>query len=286
MAARDIHGPDAPWDDFKVVGKSHRKIDGMAKATGEAVYADDIQLPGMLHAKTLRSPHAHARIVSIDTSRAEALPGVRAVITGKDLPIQYGVIPWTPDETALAVDKVRFIGDEVAAVAAVDEDTANAALELIDVEYEELHAYMDPREALERDEPQIHTNRKNNNVSKHVELEFGDVEGAREGADLVVNGHYEFHGSTHTAIEPHCAVARVSPEGILTLWSSTQISHYVHRALARVLEWEPQKIRVIQPCLGGAFGGKSDPFSLEFCVAKLSQITGRPVKMLWTRVES
>ncbi|MEC7232575.1 MAG: hypothetical protein VXW31_06530, partial [Planctomycetota bacterium] len=173
MAARDIHGPEAPWDDFKVVGKSHRKIDGMAKATGEAVYADDIQLPGMLHAKTLRSPHAHARIVSIDTSRAEALPGVRAVITGKDLPIQYGVIPWTPDETALAVDKVRFIGDEVAAVAAVDEDTANAALELIDVEYEELHAYMDPREALERDEPQIHTNRKNNNVSKHVELEFG-----------------------------------------------------------------------------------------------------------------
>ena len=285
MAARDIHGPEAPWDDFKVVGKSHRKIDGMAKATGEAVYADDIQLPGMLHAKTLRSPHAHARIVSIDTSRAEALPGVRAVITGKDLPIQYGVIPWTPDETALAVDKVRFIGDEVAAVAAVDEDTANAAVELIDVEYEQLHAYMDPREALERNEPQIHANRKNNNVSKHVELEFGDVEGAREKADLVVNGHYEFHGSTHTAIEPHCAVARVSPEGILTLWSSTQISHYVHRALARVLEWEPQKIRVIQPCLGGAFGGKSDPFSLEFCVAKLSQITGRPVKMLWTREE-
>ncbi len=285
MAARDIHGPEAPWDDFKVVGKSHRKIDGMAKATGEAVYADDIQLPGMLHAKTLRSPHAHARILSIDTSRAEALPGVHAVITGADLSIQYGVIPWTPDETALAVDKVRFIGDEVAAVAAVDEDTANAALELIDVEYEELHAYMDPRDALERDEPQIHANRKNNNVSKHVELEFGDVEGARESADLVVNGHYEFHGSTHTAIEPHCAVARVSPEGILTLWSSTQISHYVHRALARVLEWEPQKIRVIQPCLGGAFGGKSDPFSLEFCVAKLSQITGRPVKMLWTREE-
>lgn len=285
MAARDIHGPEAPWDDFKVVGKSHRKIDGMAKATGEAVYADDIQLPGMLHAKTLRSPHAHARIVSIDTSRAEALPGVHAVITGKDMPIQYGVIPWTPDETALAVDKVRFIGDEVAAVAAVDEDTANAALELIDVEYEELHAYMDPRESLERDEPQIHTNRKNNNVSKHVQLEFGDVDGAREGADLVVSGHYEFHGSTHTAIEPHCAVARVSPEGVLTLWSSTQISHYVHRAIARVLEWEPQKIRVIQPCLGGAFGGKSDPFSLEFCVAKLSQLTGRPVKMLWTREE-
>lgn len=285
MAARDIHGTDAPWDDFKVVGKSHRKIDGIAKATGEAVYADDIQLPGMLHAKTLRSPHAHANIVSIDASRALALPGVHAVITGADMPIKYGVIPWTPDETALAVDKVRFIGDEVAAVAAVDEDTANAALELINVEYEVLHPYMDPREALERDEPRIHENRKAGNVSKHVELEFGDVDGALEGADVVVEGHYEFHGSTHAAIEPHCAVAKVSPDGILTLWSATQISHYVHRALARVLEWEPQKIRVIQPCLGGAFGGKSDPFSLEFCVAKLSQLTGRPVKMLWTREE-
>lgn len=285
MAARDIHGVDAPWEEFRVVGKSHRKIDGVAKATGEAVYADDIQLPGMLHAKTLRSPHAHARIVSIDTSRAMALPGVHAVITGADLSIQYGVIPWTPDETALATEKVRFIGDEVAAVAAVDEDTANAALELIDVEYEELHAFLDPRESLERDAPQIHKNRKENNVSKHVELEFGDVDGAREGADLVVEGSYRFHGSTHAAIEPHCAVARVAPDGVLTLWSSTQISHYVHRALARVLEWEPQRIRVIQPCLGGAFGGKSDPFSLEFCVAKLAQVTGRPVKMLWTREE-
>ncbi|MEL6428667.1 MAG: molybdopterin cofactor-binding domain-containing protein [Planctomycetota bacterium] len=285
MAARDIHGTDAPWDDFKVVGKSHRKIDGVAKATGEAVYTDDIQLPGMLHAKTLRSPHAHARIVSIDASRALAHPGVHAVITGADLPIRYGVIPWTPDETALAVDKVRFIGDEVAAVAAIDEDTANEALELIDVEYEELHPYFDPREALESHAPLVHENKKGNNVSKHVELEFGDVDAGMAEADVVVEGHYEFHGSTHGAIEPHCAVAKVSPDGVLTLWSATQISHYVHRALARVLEWAPQKIRVIQPCLGGAFGGKSDPFSLEFCVAKLAQITGRPVKMLWTREE-
>ncbi|MEL6907418.1 MAG: hypothetical protein AAFP22_18570, partial [Planctomycetota bacterium] len=201
MAARDIHGTDAPWDDFKVVGKSHRKIDGVAKATGEAVYTDDIQLPGMLHAKTLRSPHAHARIVSIDASRALAHPGVHAVITGADLPIRYGVIPWTPDETALAVDKVRFIGDEVAAVAAIDEDTANEALELIDVEYEELHPYFDPREALESHAPLVHENKKGNNVSKHVELEFGDVDAGMAEADVVVEGHYEFHGSTHGAIE-------------------------------------------------------------------------------------
>ena len=177
------HGTEAPWEDFKVIGKPHRKVDGLAKATGEAVYADDIQLPGMLHAKTLRSPHPHARILSIDTSRAEALAGVHAVITGEDLPTKYGVIPWTPDENALATDLVRFIGDEVAAVAAVDEDTANAAIELIDVEYEVLHAYLDPNESLIRHDPAIHPDNKKGNISKKVELSFGEVDAAFERAD-------------------------------------------------------------------------------------------------------
>jgi len=287
MAARDNHGTGAPWGDFRVVGRPHRKVDGLAKATGQAVYADDIQLPGMLHAKTLRSPHAHALIRRIDTARALALPGVHAVITGADLPIKYGVIPWTPDENALATDKVRFIGDEVAAVAAVDEDTANAALKLIEVEYEPLHAFLDPYEALRVPAPAIHEDpkKKKGNVSKHVRLEFGDVEARLAAADVVVEQDYSFHGTTHTPIEPHCAVAQCSADGLLTLWSSTQITHYVHRALARVLELPPQRIRVIQPCLGGAFGGKSDPFSLEFCTALLAVRTGRPVKMLWTREE-
>ena len=185
MAARDQHGKDAPWgglDDpakkrFQVVGHAHRKIDGLAKATGQAVYADDIVLPGMLHAKILRSPHAHANIRGIDASEALAMEGVHAVLTGDELPVKYGVIPWTPDENALAVDKVRFIGDEVAAVAAIDEDTANAALELIDVDYEVLPAFLDPREALETTSPQIHETPKKperGNLSKRVELAFGD----------------------------------------------------------------------------------------------------------------
>lgn len=285
MSARDRHGPEAPWGRFRVVGKPLRKVDGLAKATGQAVYTDDIVLPGMLHAKTLRSPHAHARLVSIDTRRAAALPGVHGVITGADLPERYGVIPWTPDETALAVDRVRFIGDEVAAVAAVDEDTAERALDLIDVVYEPLHAYFDPREALVRHDPPIHPLSKHGNISKSVQLEFGDLEAAFEQADLTVDGEYEFHGTTHAPIEPHCALAQVSADGLLTVWSSTQITHYVHRTLAQVLGLPAARIRVIQPCLGGAFGGKSDPFSLEFCVAKLAMITGRPVKMLWTREE-
>ena len=287
MAARDQHGSEAPWDQgFRVIGKENRKVDGMAKATGEAIYTDDIQLPGMLHAKMLRSPHAHARILSIDTSKAEALPGVIGVLVGAELPVRYGVIPWTPDETALAVDKVRFIGDEVAAVAALDEDTANAAIRLIEVEYEILESILDAEKALITPEPPIHEDRKRrDNISKHVELEFGDVEAQVSSADIVVEEDYSFHSTTHAAMEPHCAVAVANSDARPTLWSSTQITHYVHRALARVLQLDPARIRVIQPCLGGGFGGKSDPFSLEFVVAQLAIKTGRPVKMLWTREE-
>jgi len=293
MSARDVHGPGPPWPEgFRVIGQAHPKIDGIAKATGIALYTDDLVLPGMLHAKILRSTRAHARIVRIDLDAARALTGVHGIVTGRDMPIPYGVIPWTPDENALAVDKVRFIGDEVVAVAAVDEDTANAALKLIRVEYEDLHAFFDPEEALHTPEPQIHEQTPEQkakghkgNVSKHVRLEFGDVDAALAASEVEVEDDYEFHGTTHTPIEPHCALAQYAPDGVLTVWSSTQITHYVQRTLARVLELPESKVRVIQPCLGGAFGGKSDPFALEFVVAKLAMITGRPVKCLWTREE-
>lgn len=287
-----VHGSDPPQGAFHRVGQRVRKIDSIGTATGEAVYADDISLPGMLHAKTLRSPHPHARIRSIDTSRALALDGVHAVITGQDMPIRYGVIPWTPDENALAVDKVRFVGDEVAAVAAVDEDTANQALSLIDVDWEVLEPFLDPRKSLAQGEPLIHEvdskgrPYSKGNVSKHVFLEFGDVDEAMGASSHVVEDDYYFHGSAHAPIEPHCAVATMDGRSVLTLWSSTQIPHYVHRALAQVLEIPAWRIRVIQPFLGGAFGGKSDPFSLEFCVALLAMKTGRPVKMLYTREET
>ncbi|MSR61553.1 MAG: aldehyde oxidase [Planctomycetes bacterium] len=293
MSARDVRGPGAPWPEgFRLVGKAQRKIDGLSKAIGAALYTDDLVLANMLHAKILRSPHAHAKIRAIDTRAAQALPGVHAVITGECMPVKYGVIPWTPDENALALDKVRFIGDEVAAVAAVDEDTANAALKLIRVDYEPLRAFLDPEEALRTPEPQIHEQtpeqklkEHKGNVSKHVRLEFGDVDAALAGADVVVADDYEFHGTTHTPIEPHCALAQFAPDGVLTVWSSTQITHYVQKALAQVLELPEARVRVIQPCLGGAFGGKSDPFALEFVVAKLAMLTGRPVKCLWTREE-
>ncbi|MBC8067772.1 MAG: molybdopterin-dependent oxidoreductase, partial [Deltaproteobacteria bacterium] len=268
------------------LGKVHRKVDAMERMRGITRYTDDLKLPGMLHAKIVRSPHAHARIVSIDPSRALAMPGVFGVVTGKDFPIPYGVIPWTPDENALAVDKALHVGDGVAAVAAVDEDTAIEAAKAIDIVWEPLPAFFDPIAALAAPpEQQINPYSKHVNLSKEVLLEFGDVEQGIATAALVVEGEYFFEGTTHAAIEPHCAVAQVEPNGLLTVWSATQVSHYLHRELAKVLELPAYRIRVIQPPLGGAFGGKSEPFDLEFVVAKLALMTKRPVKLLYTREE-
>lgn len=273
------------------IGRVHRKVDAMERMRGVLRYTDDLVLPGMLHAKIKRSPHAHARIVKIDATRALAMPGVFAVVTGKDFPTPYGIIPWTPDETALAVDKALYVGDGVAAVAAIDEDTAIAAAAAIDIEYEVLTPIFDPEVALANpaDNP-INPYAKHGNLSKEVLLEFGDVEGGIAAADLVVEGEYFFEGTTHAAIEPHCAIAHAEPSvggevGLVTVWSATQVSHYLHRELAKVLGIGGHRIRVIQPPLGGAFGGKSEPFDLEFVVAKLAMITGRPVKLLYTREE-
>ncbi|HEX8317397.1 xanthine dehydrogenase family protein molybdopterin-binding subunit [Longimicrobium sp.] len=277
---------------LNVIGTRQRKTDGLEKSTGRARYTDDLVLPGMLHGKILRSPHPHALIRSIDTSAALALPGVFAVVTGSEMPIPFGIIVWTPDENALATDKVRYIGDAVAAVAAVDEDTALRALELIQVDYEVLEALLDPHEAVRRTDVQIHEAKKaghNGNISKIVKLEFGEVEQGLAASDVVIEGEYFFEGTTHTPIEPHCAIgqweAGGAPGGRLTVWSSTQVPHYLHRELAKVLELDPAKVRVIQPHVGGGFGGKSEPFDLEFCVAKLAMKTGRPVKILYTREE-
>lgn len=272
-----------------VIGTRQRKVEGGAKATGRAVYADDLVLPRMAHAKILRSPHAHARILAIDTSAAEAMPGVFATVVGAEMPIRYGIIPWTQDEQALAADKARYVGDGIAAVAAVDEDTANAALKKIRVTWEILDPLVEPEEALARPDLPIHDwdpkAAKKGNVSKQVDLSFGDVEGEIARADVVIEGDYVFEGTTHTPIEPHCAVAQVDERGVLTVWSSTQVPHYLHRDLARVLERPEASIRVVQPVVGGAFGGKSEPFDLEFVVAKLALKTGRPVKLLYTREE-
>ncbi len=272
-------------DAFHVVGQRNRKVEGLAKVTGRAVYADDLVLPRMLHAKLLRSLHAHARIRAIDASAALAMPGVHAVVTGKDMPEYFGIIPWTQDEQALCTDKARYVGDAIAAVAADDERTAEDALRAIRVEYEPLPAVTDIDEALAHPEWQVNEKAAEGNISKQVRLEFGPVDAALANSDVVIEGDYWYEGSTHAPIEPHCCVAEYDATGFLTVWSSTQVAHYLHRDLAKVLELPTQRIRVIQPVVGGAFGGKSEPFSLEFCAAKLAMVTGRPVKILYTREE-
>ena len=289
LAISDERIHDLIEGEFAVIGNRMRKVNSVGKVTGAAVYTDDITFPGMLHGKILRSPHPHANIVSIDTEAAKALDGVYAVVTGKDMAVTYGIIPWTRDEYPLCVDRVRFIGDGVAAVAAVDEETANRALDLIRVEYEILPAYLTPESSLEPgDRPMIHEPGKpgrNGNITKHVRLEFGEVDRLLNDSDVVIEGEYFFEGTTHTPIEPHCAIGYFDPTKKLTVWSATQVPHYLHRELARVLDLDVARIRVVQPSVGGAFGGKSEPFDLEFCVAKLSMMTGRPVKILYTREE-
>jgi 4-hydroxybenzoyl-CoA reductase alpha subunit len=272
-------------NDFKVVGKPFRKVDARAKCVGQTKFADDIVLPRMLFCKMLRSHLPHALIKSIDISKALALPGVFAVITGKDLPIPYGILPVSQDEHALCIDKVRFIGDPVAAVAAIDEDVAFDAMNLIEVEYEPLTTISSIDEALLIDEPRIHDYGDGGNIHKKVSLEFGNVNDGFAEADLVREDTFFYEGNTHLPMEQHAAVAQFDSDGKITLWSATQTPHYVHRALAKVLGLPASHIRVIATPNGGGFGGKSDPFNHEVVVCKLSMITGRPVKVTLTREE-
>ena len=270
---------------LRVVGKAHRKVDAVGKVTGVLKYADDLALPRMLYGKLLRSPHPHARIVSVDTSKALALDGVKAALTGKDLPIPFGILPVSQDEHALCPDRVRFVGDPVAAVAATTEEAATAALDLIDVKYELLPAIASPEEAITTPEPRIHDYGDLGNLHKLINLEFGDVEAGFAEADHVREDLFFFEGNTHLPMEQHAALAEWSADGKVTLWSSTQTPHYVHRALAKVLELPPARVRVIACPNGGGFGGKSDPFNHEIVACKLAMITGRPVKITLTREE-
>jgi 4-hydroxybenzoyl-CoA reductase subunit alpha len=270
---------------LKVVGKPFRKVDARAKCTGQTKFADDIFLPRMLYCKILRSHHPHALIKNIDVSKALATPGVVAVITGKDLPIPYGILPVSQDELALCIDKVRFIGDPVAAVAAIDEDAAFDAMNLIEVEYEPLNTISSIEEGVMIDEPRIHEYGEGGNVHKKVSLEFGEVEEGFAEADLIREDTFFYEGNTHLPMEQHAAVAHFDSDQKLTLWSATQTPHYVHRALTKVLEISASHIRVIATPNGGGFGGKSDPFNHEIIVCKLAMMTGRPVKCTLTREE-
>lgn len=281
---KDFVGEDES-SPYGIVGKSKFRKDAPDKVTGRAKYTGDIQLPGMLYGKILTSPVPHAKIKSIDTSRAEKLPGVKAVITSKDVSnMLYGVSPARYDENILAVDKVRYVGDEIAAVAAVDEATAIEALELIKVEFSELPAVFTIEEAVKKGAPVIH-DKYPNNINVVVEHHFGDVEKGFAEADLVMEHRFTGNRTYQSPIEPHASLARWEVSGRLTLWSATQVPHYVQYMIARVLNIPLGGIRVIRPAVGGGFGGKAETTPLDFCAAYLARKTGRPVMMKYSRKE-
>ncbi len=277
---------DARSDQLRIIGQPLRKVDARGKVTGQTRFADDLTLPRMLHMKLVRSTVAHARLARVDTSQAAALPGVHGILTGQDLPTPFGILPVSQDEHALCPDKVRMIGDPVVAVAAVDEATAWAACRKVVVEYEPLQAILSIEDAAAHPEPRIHDYGVGGNVHRAENLEFGDLAQGFAEAAHVREDLFFFGGSTHLPMEQHAALALWDTDERLTIWSSTQTPHYLHRALAKVLAPLPAcRIRVVACPNGGGFGGKSDPFNHEIAVAKMAMVTGRPVKICLTREE-
>jgi 4-hydroxybenzoyl-CoA reductase subunit alpha len=307
--------------DFEVIGTRIAMVDAAGKTTGAGKYTDDLKLPGMLIGKILHSPHPHARIRHIDASRALALEGVVAVVTGKDAPNTYGILPIGHDEHALALDKVRYVGDNVACVAATSEAVAERALELIEVEYEMLPAWFDPEESMkapaqvsaESRGANLHPSTRNNgacwgprnlghpgelihegkphNIEKEYHHVFGDPEQGFAEAAYVHEARYIANEVTHAAMEPHSTLAafeldpHTGKAGRLTVWSSTQVPYYLQHKLSIVLEMQMSQIRVIKPLVGGGFGGKSEVIPLEIIAAVAARAAKAPVKITYTREE-
>lgn len=278
---------ESDGDELDVIGEARPRVDSWEKCTGEVEYAGDLDRSRMARAKLKRSTAAHARIESIDTTPAEELPGVLAVITGEDLPTEFGIMPASEDETALAQEKVRYVGEPVAAVAAVDEETAREAAEKIDVEYDPLEPVTSIEGALEDTDEPIHPEHgEDGNVDRTTSMEFGDVDEGFENAAHVREDTFFYEGNTHMPLEEHAALAAWDRgKEKVHMWASTQVPHYLHRTLAKVLDIPERRVHVHANTIGGGFGGKSDPFPHQLCAAKLSMEIERPVKITLTREE-
>lgn len=289
--------------EYKVIGTRPIRHDGVDKVTGRAIYGADFQITGLLHGRVLRSPHAHARIVSIDTSRAEAHPGVKGVVTAQDLPEAEDKIADLGEgavslkylcDNILASDKALYKGHAIAAVAATDPHIAEEACELIDVEYEVLPPVLEVRAAMEPDAPIIHENirtsslgetgDKPSNVASHIQFKKGDIEKGFDEADVVIEREF-VTGTVHQGyIEPHNATALYNPDGQLTVWCSTQGAFTVREQLAEILQYPISKIKVVPLEIGGGFGGKINVY-IKPVAALLAKKTGKPVKVLMNRAD-
>jgi len=269
-----------------LLGTPFRRVDGRAKVTGATRFADDLAPPRTCFLKLVRSTVPHAKIAAIDFSEAERVPGFLAALTGEDFPIPFGILPVSEDEHALCPEKVRYVGDPVAAVAATTEDAATEAAHKVRVEYELLDTIADVDEALATAEPRIHEEEgERGNVHKEISMRFGDVDAGFDEADLILEDTFFYQGNTHLPMEQHAALAVAEDEDRVTVYSSTQTPHYVHRALTKVLGLPASRIRVVATPNGGGFGGKSDPFPHEIVAAKMALKLGRPVKIALSREE-
>lgn len=272
-------------NDYFMIGKAVPNVDALAKATGEAIYTIDLSFPGMLIGRILRSPFPHAKILNVDTSRAKKIMGVKAVITAEDTPkIKFGRLGAFNDKLPLEDKKVRCIGDEIAAVAAIDEDTANEALEVIKVDFEKLPTVYDPVEAMREDAPLIHEDLKNN-ISKFCDWNCGDLDKGFAEADLVIEGEFRTPPQFHCCLEVHNVVAQWESSGRITVWASTQGSHALKDSLATVCNLPPGQIQVIKPHVGGAFGSKANMTPMDPIAVFLARESGKPVKIENSREE-
>lgn len=270
-------------DEYSVIGKRLPRIDAIEKATGTAKYLGDLKIPGMLYGKILRSPYAHAKILRVDTSKAESLKGVRAVVTGKDTQgLRLCVIPHLANKTPLAEDRVRFIGDEIAAVAADSEEIAEEALDLIEVEYEELPGVFDPLEAMKPGAVKIH---EKGNVAIHISRAYGDVDKAFQESDYVFEDRFETQAQLHCCLEPHGCIVHFDRLGTLTVWITTQVPHPYRKMLADLLKMPMNKVRVIKVFMGGGFGGRFEMDPMEIIAYFLSRKAERPVRIINTQDE-
>lgn len=272
--------------DYAIIGKRMPRVDSRTKVMGKAKYTADLKLPGMLVGKILRSPLAHARILSIDTTKAASLPGVKAVVTGKDTEgIKWGVFAYTRDQQFIQTEKVRYIGDELAGVAAVDEETALKALDLIDVEYEELPAVFEPMEAMVSETELIHDDFPDN-INVHVNIDTGNVDENFAKAHYIREDTFVAAEESYFQAEPYAVVARFDHEECLEIWCPNGGPHMKSKPLSNAFKIPLHKVKVRKIAIGGAFGGRSEICPADYICALLAQKTNHPVKIVFTREEN
>ncbi|MBA4394260.1 MAG: xanthine dehydrogenase family protein molybdopterin-binding subunit, partial [Desulfobacca sp.] len=273
-------------EELQIVGQRIPKIDALDKVTGRAKYIQDVKLPGMLYGKILYSKYAHAQIMHIDTSKAEKLRGVRAVLTGDQIPpLKFG---FYKDNTALKAGKVRSYRDEVAAVAAVDSETAQEALNLIEVTYSPLPAVFDPEEAMQEGAPLIHEGHKTNVLKIPWKLICGDVEEARRQSDFVAQDRFTVTWVTHCCMGTSGCIADFDLRNNLTMYSTTQIPSLAQKDFLEFLKGmglNDSRVRIVQSSIGGGFGSKLDTYAFEYLAILLSHKTHQPVKIVFDRKE-